>query len=143
MSLLEPTKKMSKSDENPNATIFLLDSPEAILKRFKRAQTDSATEIVFDEARHGVLNLLSIYQSVTGKSREEIENHFAGKGYGHLKNETAEAVIEFLAPFKEKFHEISDAELDKILIEGAEKAGIVAKDTLQKVYENTGLKGAK
>lgn len=143
MSLAEPTKKMSKSDENQNATIFLLDSPEAILKKFKKAQTDSATEIVFDENRQGVFNLLTIYQVITGKNRAEIEKHFAGKGYGHLKTETAEVVIEFLKPFQEKFHEISDGELDRILKEGAEKAGIVANETLQKVYENTGLNGVR
>ena len=143
MSLAEPTKKMSKSDENQNATIFLLDTPEIILKKFKKAQTDSAIEIVFDENRHGVLNLLTIYQTVTGKTREEIEKHFEGKGYGHLKTETAEAVIEFLKPFQQNFHEISDENLDRILKEGAEKAGATANETLQKVYENTGLKGAR
>jgi tryptophanyl-tRNA synthetase len=140
MSLAEPLKKMSKSDENLNATIFLNDSPETILKKFKKAQTDSATEIVFDENRHGVDNLLTIYQVVTEKSREEIETHFSGKGYGHLKVELAEAVIEYLRPFQAKMAEIDDTELEKLLKLGAEKARSVASQTLQKVYENVGLK---
>jgi tryptophanyl-tRNA synthetase len=140
MSLLEPSKKMSKSDENLNATIFLNDSPKTILKKFKKAQTDSATEIVFDENRHGVDNLLTIYQVVTEKSREEIESHFSGKGYGHLKVELAEAVIEYLRPFQAKMAEIDDAELENLLKLGAEKARNVASETLLKVYQNTGLK---
>jgi tryptophanyl-tRNA synthetase len=140
MSLAEPLKKMSKSDENLNATIFLNDSPDSILKKFKRAQTDSATEIVFDENRPGVDNLLTIYQAVTEKSREEIESHFSGKGYGHLKVELAEAVIEYLKPFQAKMAEIDDAELEKLLRLGAEKARAVASETLLKVYQNTGLK---
>jgi tryptophanyl-tRNA synthetase len=140
MSLAEPLKKMSKSDENLNATIFLNDSPDTILKKFKKAQTDSATEIVFDENRHGVDNLLTIYQVVTEKSREEIESHFSGKGYGHLKVELAEAVIEYLRPFQAKMAEIDDTELAKLLKIGAEKARAVASETLLKVYQNTGLK---
>jgi tryptophanyl-tRNA synthetase len=140
MSLAEPPKKMSKSDENLNATIFLNDSPDTILKKFKKAQTDSATEIVFDENRHGVDNLLTIYQVVTEKSREEIESHFSGKGYGHLKTELAEGVIEYLRPFQAKMAEIDDAELEKLLKLGAEKARNVASETLLKVYQNTGLK---
>ncbi len=140
MSLAEPLKKMSKSDENLNSTIFLNDSPDTILKKFKKAQTDSATEIVFDENRPGVDNLLTIYQVVTEKSREEIESHFSGKGYGHLKVELAEAVIEYLKPFQAKMAEIDDAELEKLLKLGAEKARDVASETLLKVYQNIGLK---
>ena len=140
MSLAEPLKKMSKSDENLNATIFLNDSPDTILKKFKKAQTDSATEIVFDENRPGVDNLLTIYQVVTEKSRGEIESHFSGKGYGHLKVELAEAVIEYLKPFQAKMAEIDDAELAKLLKIGAEKARDVASETLLKVYQKTGLK---
>ncbi len=143
MSLLEPTKKMSKSDENLNSTIFLDDSPETILKKFKRAQTDSGTETKFDETRHGVFNLLTIYQVVTGKTREEIENHFVGKGYGHLKTEIAEAVVEFLKPFQTRFSEITDEELNKILKDGAEKARSVARETLKDVYEKMGIVGAR
>jgi tryptophanyl-tRNA synthetase len=140
-SLADPSKKMSKSDENLNATIFLNDSPDTILKKFKRAVTDSSTDgIVFDENRAGLFNLLTIYQVVTEKSRKEIESHFIGKGYGHLKNELAEAVIEYLKPFQAKMAEIDDAELKKILQKSAEKARTVASETLKKTYERLGLR---
>jgi tryptophanyl-tRNA synthetase len=140
MSLAEPDKKMSKSDENLNATIFLNDSPDVIVQKFKKAVTDSMTTgIVFDEERKGLFNLLTIYQVVTGKTREEIESHFAGKGYGHLKTELAEAVIEYLKPFQSKMAEIDDSELEKILQRGAEKAGSVANETLKLAYERLGL----
>lgn len=138
-SLVDPSKKMSKSDENPNEAIFLSDSPDMILKKFKKAQTDSGTEIVFDENRAGLYNLLTIYEIVTGKTRQEIENHFAGKGYGHLKVELAEAVIEFLRPFQTKMAEIDDEELKRILKIGAEKAKEVAQITLKDVYQKLGL----
>lgn len=140
LSLAEPEKKMSKSDENLNGSIFLNDSPDAILKKFKRAVTDSSTDgIVFDESRQGLFNLLTIYQVVTNKSREEIETHFTGKGYGHLKTELAEAVIEYLQPFQAKMAEIDDGELEKILERSAEKARNVASETLKKTYERLGL----
>ena len=140
LSLAEPEKKMSKSDENLNGSIFLSDSPDVILKKFKKAVTDSLTTgIVFDEERKGLFNLLTIYQVVTDKSREEIENHFDGKGYGHLKTELAEAVIEYLKPFQAKMAEIDDAELEKILERSAEKARNVASETLKMTYERLGL----
>lgn len=140
MSLSDPEKKMSKSDENLNGAIFLNDTPDVILKKFKKAVTDSLTTgIVFDEERKGLFNLLTIYQVITNKSREEIESHFVGKGYGHLKVELAETVIEFLKPFQAKMAEIDDAELEKILDKGAEKARSVASETLKKTYEKLGL----
>lgn len=139
MSLADPEKKMSKSDENQAGAIFLSDSPDDILKKFKRAVTDSATEIVFDETRPGIFNLLTIYQVATDKSRREIENDFAGKGYGQLKTEVAEAVIEYLKPFQQKMNDIDDSELERILKTGAEKAASVANATLQTVYKKVGL----
>lgn len=140
LSLAEPEKKMSKSDENLNGSIFLNDSPDVILKKFKRAVTDSLTTgIVFDEERKGLFNLLTIYQVITNKSREEIESHFSGKGYGHLKTELAEAVIEYLKPFQAKMNEIDDAQLETILQKGAEKARSVASETLKKTYQKLGL----
>lgn len=140
MSLSDPEKKMSKSDENLNGAIFLNDTPDMILKKFKKAVTDSLTTgIVFDEERKGLFNLLTIYQVVTGKTREEIESHFAGKGYGHLKTELGEAVIEYLRPFQAKMAEIDDAELEKILKASAEKARSVANETLKLTYERVGL----
>ena len=112
----------------------------SILKKFKNAVTDSLTTgIVFDEERKGLFNLLTIYQVITGKSREEIESHFAGKGYGHLKTELAEAVIEYLKPFQAKMAEIDDSELEKILQKSAEKARGVASETLKITYQRLGL----
>lgn len=140
MSLADPLKKMSKSDENPNGAIFLTDDADTILKKCKRAVTDSESTIVFNEKRPGIYNLLSIYQIVTGKSREEIEAHFEGKGYGQFKPELAEAIIEYLRPFQEKVKDIDDQQLEMILDTGAQKANHVAKETLRKVYENVGLK---
>jgi tryptophanyl-tRNA synthetase len=140
MSLSDPAKKMSKSDENPNGSITLQDDADTILKKFKRAVTDSGTDIKFDESRPAIYNLLTIYQLVTGKEKAEIEINFAGKGYGHLKTELAEAVIEFLKPFQEKMKHIDDAQLEKILKLGAEKAREVANATLDDVYKKVGFR---
>jgi tryptophanyl-tRNA synthetase len=140
MSLADPTKKMSKSDENPNGSILLTDDADSILKKFKRAVTDSGTEIKFDESRPAIYNLLTIYELVTGKERTAIEDNFTGKGYGHLKTELAEAVIEFLKPFQEKVKQVDDAQLESILTLGAEKAREVANATLKNVYERVGLR---
>jgi tryptophanyl-tRNA synthetase len=139
MSLAEPERKMSKSDENLNASIFLKDDADTIIKKFKRAVTDSQSGIVFDPERKGLFNLLTIYQAITGKSPEEIESHFEGKGYGHLKTELGEAVVEYLRPFHTRMAEIDDGELEKILQKGAEKAGGVASETLKSAYERLGL----
>ncbi|MEP7039020.1 MAG: tryptophan--tRNA ligase, partial [Acidobacteriota bacterium] len=125
-SLQEPTKKMSKSDENANGSIFLLDDADTILKKFKKAVTDSGTEIKFGESRPAINNLLTIYQLMTDKTPEECEANFEGKGYGHFKTELAEAVIEFLKPFQEKAKSYTDAELNEILKNGAEKARTIA-----------------
>ncbi len=105
-SLQDASKKMSKSDENPNGAIFLLDDADTIIKKFKKAVTDSGTEINFDEARPAIKNLLTIYQLMTGKTPEECEANFVGKGYGHFKTEIAEAVIEFLKPFQERVEKL-------------------------------------
>jgi tryptophanyl-tRNA synthetase len=138
-SLQDPEKKMSKSDENPNGSIFLLDDPDAITKKIKRAVTDSGTDIRFDESRPAITNLLTIYHLLTGKSNEECERHFEGKGYGHLKTELAEVVVEFLRPFQERVNVYDDATLDSILNSGAEKARSIAKQTLQDVYRKLGI----
>ncbi|MBA3334445.1 MAG: tryptophan--tRNA ligase [Acidobacteria bacterium] len=142
-SLAEPAKKMSKSDENANGAIFLLDDADTITKKVKRAITDSGTEITFNEARPAINNLLTIYQLLTGKTAEECENNFAGKGYGQLKSELAETVIEFLRPFQEKVKEFPDAELEKILKKGAEKGRSIAGETLKDVYQKMGIVGTK
>jgi tryptophanyl-tRNA synthetase len=142
-SLAEPAKKMSKSDENLNGSIFLLDDADTITKKTKRAVTDSGTDIKFDESRPAINNLLTIYQLLTSKTAEECEANFDGKGYGHFKTELAETVVEFLRPFQEKVKEFDDAQLERILTGGAEKARSIAKETLKDVYAKIGIVGAR
>ena len=139
-SLAEPEKKMSKSDENANGSIFLLDDPDTILKKVKRAVTDSGTDIKFDETRPAINNLLTIYRLMTGKSAEDCEANFDGKGYGDFKKELADAVIAFLQPFQARVREYSDDDLENILKEGAEKAREVAAATLSEVYSKMGIR---
>lgn len=138
-SLQDPSKKMSKSDENANGSIFLLDDPDTIAKKLKKAVTDSGTEIKFDESRPAIHNLLTIYQLMTGKTPAECEANFEAKGYGHFKTELAEAVIEFLKPFQEKAKSYSDEELNEKLRVGAKKAKEVASQSVKDVYEKMGL----
>jgi len=139
-SLQDPSKKMSKSDENPAGSIFLTDDADTIAKKFKRAVTDSGTDIKFDETRPAINNLLTIYQLVTGKTPDECEANFEGKGYGHFKTELADAMIEFMRPFQERLNSVSDAELLSILDSGSQKAREIASVTLRDVYEKVGLK---
>lgn len=138
-SLQDPTKKMSKSDEDPGGSIFLLDDADTITKKIKKAVTDSGTEINFDDTRPAIKNLLTIFQLLTGKSPEECVAHFAGKGYGQFKGELAEVTIEFLRPFQERVKQYDDASLTAILKIGAEKARAIAGETLQAVYQKTGI----
>lgn len=138
-SLQEPEKKMSKSDENINGSIFLLDDADTVTKKIKRAVTDSGTDIKFDESRPAIANLLTIFHLLTGKTIEESEAHFEGKGYGHFKTELAETVVEFLRPFQERVHEYDDASLDEILKRGAEKARGIASQTLADAYRKMGI----
>ena len=139
-SLQEPAKKMSKSDENLNGSIFLLDDADTVMKKVKRAVTDSGTDIRFDEARPAITNLLTIYHLLTGKSPDECERHFEGKGYGHFKTELAETVVEFLRPFQERVKEYDDASLDSILSVGADRARTIAGETLSSVYAAMGIR---
>ncbi|PYS97896.1 MAG: tryptophan--tRNA ligase [Acidobacteria bacterium] len=138
-SLQDPAKKMSKSDENVAGSIFLLDDADTVTKKIKRAVTDSGTDIEFDETRPAITNLLTIFQLLTGKSNDECEQHFEGKGYGHFKTELAETVVEFLKPFQERMKEYDDAALDSILKAGAEKARSIAGETLADVYRKMGI----
>ncbi|HEY6189349.1 MAG TPA: tryptophan--tRNA ligase [Pyrinomonadaceae bacterium] len=142
MSLDDPAKKMSKSDESPNGCIFLMDDADAIRRKFKRAVTDSGTEIRFEQSRPALTNLLTIYQLLSGKGREEIESHFAGLGYAQLKGELAELAIDFIAPFQERVRSISDDELDRILGEGRDRARPIAQRTYAEVKARIGLAGA-
>ena len=139
MSLQEPAKKMSKSDENANGSIFLLDDADAVVKKIKRAVTDSGTEINFDAERPAIANLLTIYQLLSGKTADECVSNFEGKGYGQFKSELAETVIEFLRPFQERVKRYDDQELAAILKIGAEKARSLAAGTLQNVYSKVGI----
>lgn len=141
-ALDDPSRKMSKSDDNDHSRINMLDDADAIRKKFRRAVTDSGSEIRFDETRPGVNNLLSIYQIMTGRTGEEIEKHFEGKGYGDLKKEVAEATIEYLRPFQERVRGISDEELNRTLADGRDRARAIASRTVRKVYDNLGLVGA-
>jgi len=142
MALDDPSKKMSKSDENLNGSITLVDDADAIRRKFKRAVTDSGTEIRFDESRPAITNLLTIYQLLTARSSEEIEAHFAGRGYAQLKSELADVTIEFLRPFQERMKSIGDEELHRILSESAEKARAIARETMREVKERMGIVGA-
>ena len=142
MSLVNPSSKMSKSD--PQGCVFLMDKPEEIARKFKRAVTDSDTENCVRYApaeKPGVTNLMSIYSSVTGKSFPEIEQEFAGKGYGVFKPAVGEAVIEALRPVREEAERIlaDKAYLQQVYTQGAQKASFVARKTLRKVYKRVGL----
>ena len=139
-SIQDPSKKMSKSDENLNGSIFLLDDADTITRKIKRAVTDSGTEITFDETRPAIANLLTMYQLLTGKSADECVAHFDGKGYGQFKGELAEATVEFLRPFQERVNHYSDQDLAAILKNGADKARSIAAATLADVYQKTGIK---
>jgi tryptophanyl-tRNA synthetase len=141
MSLDDPTKKMSKSNPNPGSYISMLDEPKVIEKKIKRSVTDSENEIRFDpENKAAVSNLLSIYSLMTEKAIPEVEQHFQGKGYGALKGELAEVVVEKLAPIQEKYHYyFNSTELDNILKHGAVKASLVADETLAKVKKAIGV----
>ena len=142
MSLGTPTSKMSKSD--PQGCVFLMDSPDEISRKFKRAVTDSDSENCVRYApqeKPGVANLMSIYSSVTGRSFEEIEREFEGQGYGKLKPAVGDAVIEALRPIRENAERmIADkAYLQQVYTEGAQKASYVARKTLRKVYKRVGF----
>jgi tryptophanyl-tRNA synthetase len=143
MSLSDPTKKMAKSDESPQGSIALLDDADTIRRKFKRAVTDSGTEIRFDDTKPALTNLLTVYQLLTKLSPTEIEEHFAGSGYAQLKGELADLVVEFLRPFQERVRGISDEELDRILEMGRERASRVARETMQDVKTRMGLHGAR
>ncbi|MFV9567445.1 tryptophan--tRNA ligase [Thermoanaerobacter mathranii] len=140
MSLTDPTKKMSKSDSDPNNRINLLDEPSVIKKKIMRAVTDSETEIRLDwENKPGVSNLLTIYSLLTGMEIEEVVNKFKGQGYGTLKKELAEVVIDKLTVIQKNYKDLSRDYVLKVLKEGAERAQAVAEKTLKEVKEKMGL----
>lgn len=139
MALNDPSKKMSKSDENSNAYIALTDASDKIAQKIKRAVTDSGDEIKFSSERPAITNLLTIYSLLAGKTRDATEEHFAAKGYAQLKTELAELTVEFLRPLQERIRNIDDAALDNILASGAQRARSIAATTMKNVKERVGL----
>ncbi|MCQ2923381.1 tryptophan--tRNA ligase [Helicobacter pylori] len=139
MGLDDPKVKMSKSHKGANHAIFLLDEPDIIVKKIKKAATDSMGVIAFDEKREGIFNLLNIYMLLSDESPEKIEERFKNKGYGDFKKELAEVMIQALKPIQERYREISDDEVKAVLNCGAEKARPLAQATYQKAKELMGL----
>lgn len=141
MSLQDPTKKMSKSDENPNSVILILDDKDTIIRKCKRAVTDSEAEVAYREGKDGINNLMTIYSTVTGKNFAEIESEFAGKGYGDFKLAVGEAVADHLEPVRTEFAHLSKdkAYLKECYTAGAEKALRYSQRTLSKVYRKVGF----
>ncbi|WP_442906861.1 tryptophan--tRNA ligase [Intestinibacillus sp. Marseille-P6563] len=141
MSLADPTRKMSKSDENANGFVLLMDKPEDIMRKFKRAVTDSDSRIIVSEDKPGVSNLISIYALATGKTIEQVQEEFQGKGYGDFKPAVGEAVVELLRPIREKTEDLLKNKdyLEQVYREGAQKAGYLARKTLDKVYRKVGF----
>jgi tryptophanyl-tRNA synthetase len=141
MSLQDPLHKMSKSDPNENAFISMADDKDTIIRKFKRAVTDSENSIVYDVNRPGISNLMTIYSVFTGKTFAEIEKQFAGVGYGEFKLEVGEAVAQTVCKIDAKKKEFlaDKAYLDGIMIDGAEKARYMASKMLSKVYKKIGL----
>ncbi|MBR3144395.1 MAG: tryptophan--tRNA ligase [Clostridia bacterium] len=141
MSLQNPAQKMSKSDENQNAFVSLLDDTDTIIRKFKRAVTDSDNRIICSEDKPGITNLIGIYGAVCGKTNKEVEEEFEGKGYGDFKLAVGEAVANELAPIKANYDKyISDkAELERLFRDGAEKAHYLANKTYRKAMKKVGF----
>ncbi|MGZ3671824.1 MAG: tryptophan--tRNA ligase [Bdellovibrionota bacterium] len=141
MALQEPTRKMDKSDPNANNTVFLLDEPKVIEKKIKSATTDSGTEVKFDEEKPGISNLLQIFSVISGKTIPEVEAHFTGKMYGHVKVELAELVVERLKPFREKHQQLmkDPGYLQSVMKKNAERARAHAAQTLARAYDKIGF----
>ncbi len=141
MSLSEPEKKMSKSDENPNAVVYILDDRDTIIRKFKRAVTDSGSEILYSPDKPGVSNLINIYSCFTGKTTEEIEREFDGCGYGQFKLAVGEVTADALRPVQERYREIlaDKAALEEQMKKGAEEASWYARRTLSKVKKKLGF----
>ena len=141
MSLAEPTAKMSKSDENQNAVVYILDSKDDIIRKFKRAVTDSGSEIKFSEDKPGISNLMTIYRAFTGKSYDEIEREFDGRGYGDFKLAVGEACADGLAPVRDEFAKLiaDKAHLEAVMKAGAEEAAYYARKTMSKVRRKIGF----
>ena len=145
MSLQEPTKKMSKSDENPNACILILDDRDTIIRKFKRAVTDSDSTVRYAEGKDGINNLMTIYSSLTGKDYAAIEQEFAGKGYGDFKMAVGETVADHLQPIQDEFKRLfaDKAYLKQCYTDGAAKALAYSQRIVSKVYHKVGFVDAR
>ncbi len=142
MGLQDPESKMSKSSTNPNDVIFIEDEPEVIIKKFKKAVTDSENKVRFDpENKPGVSNLMQIYSAITNRTMDEIEKEFDGKGYGDFKMAVANSVVERLKPVQEKYKELLENRkyLEEIYTKGAENAKKMASKTLREVKDKIGI----
>ena len=141
MSLAEPTAKMSKSDTNQNAVVYILDSKDDIMRKFKRAVTDSGNEVRYSEDKPGVSNLMTIYRAFTGKEISEIEREFDGVGYGDFKLAVGEACADGLAPVREKYSQLiaDKAHLEAVMKAGAEEASCYARRMMSKVKRKIGF----
>lgn len=141
MSLQNPEKKMSKSDENPNASIYLMDDPDTIMRKFKRAVTDSEGQVLYRDEQPGVKNLLDIYCACTGKTPEEAVREFDGRGYGDLKTAVGESVVSVLKPLQDRVVELGKDKtyIDQIIKNNAERAEYTATKTLRKVQHKVGF----
>ena len=141
MSLQDPTKKMSKSDENPNASIYLMDDPDTIIRKCKRAVTDSEAQILYRDEQPGVKNLIDIYSACTNKSQQDVVKEFEGKGYGDFKMAVGEAVVSVLKPLQDEVARLEKdkAYIDSIIKNNAEKANYYAMKTLRKVQKKVGF----
>jgi len=141
MTLDDPTKKMSKSDENQNAIVYILDDRDTIIRKFRRAVTDSDTVVRFAEGKDGINNLMTIYSCFTGKNMDEIEHEFAGKGYGDFKLAVGEVTADALAPVQARYKELlaDKAGLEAQMKRGAEEAAYYARKTLSKVQKKLGF----
>lgn len=141
MSLQDPSKKMSKSDDNINASIYLMDDPDTVIRKFKRAVTDSEACVRYRDEQPGIKNLIDIYCSCLGKTPEETEREFDGKGYGDFKLAVGEAVVSVLKPLQDRFHDLEKNKdyLDGIIKNNADKATYTSTKTLRKVQKKVGF----
>lgn len=142
-SLQEPTKKMSKSDENPNSWVGILDTPDEIMRKFKRAVTDSDAKVCVGEGKDGINNLIGIYSAITGMTDEQVTAQFEGKGYGDFKKAVGEVVVEELRPVREKYEQLvsEKGHVEEMYKAGAEKASRIAGRTLGKAMKKIGFIG--
>ena len=141
MSLADPLSKMSKSDPNPNAVVYILDDKDTVMRKFRRAVTDSGSEIKGGEGKEGIANLISIYRCFTGKTEEEVIKEFEGKGYGDFKTACGEVCADALAPVREEFARLMNDKpyLEAVMKKGADEASAAAARTLAKVKKKIGF----